>query len=118
MGSLLPVLIDMSFVLLEPNRPDHTMTQVVGTHDASNPIKEGLGKPLLTCDVSVVFIIFVDEEKHCPFASFSRSPQYSGIAYIVDRPTTSCASCCTGPGARTLTRMVLSVAVRHAELAF
>lgn len=27
--------------------------QVVGTHDASNPVKEGLGKPLLTCDVSL-----------------------------------------------------------------
>lgn len=26
--------------------------QVVGTHDASNPVKEGKGTPILTCDVS------------------------------------------------------------------
>jgi len=25
--------------------------KVVGTHDAGNPLREGLGKPLLTCDV-------------------------------------------------------------------
>lgn len=25
--------------------------QVVGTHDSSNPVVEGLGKPLLACDV-------------------------------------------------------------------
>lgn len=28
------------------------VAQVVGTHDASNPVKEGLGTPLITCDVS------------------------------------------------------------------
>lgn len=30
--------------------------QVVGTHDASNPLKESLGKPILTCDVSLRLI--------------------------------------------------------------
>ena len=29
------------------------LCQVVGTHDASNPVKEGKGTPLLTCDVWV-----------------------------------------------------------------
>lgn len=34
------------------------LVQVVGTHDASNPVKEDLGKPLLTCDVSHSCVVF------------------------------------------------------------
>ncbi|CAN0092040.1 unnamed protein product, partial [Laminaria digitata] len=33
-------------------KTDEGGVKVVGTHDASNPIKEDLGKPILTCDVS------------------------------------------------------------------
>lgn len=32
-------------------KTDEGGIKVVGTHDASNPIKEGLGTPILTCDV-------------------------------------------------------------------
>ncbi|CAN0017215.1 unnamed protein product [Ascophyllum nodosum] len=32
-------------------KTDDGAVKIVGTHDASNPVKEGLGVPLITCDV-------------------------------------------------------------------
>lgn len=50
-NALFLVLLSLCSVFLR--RHSNLCTQVVGTHDASNPIKENLGTPILTCDVSV-----------------------------------------------------------------